>query len=93
MTGGLAIAGASDATYHIMWIFLFTALDEFGIKDVNDAVRGGSSPTSATSTHSHSHTHAQVESAKRKTMDEALHAALRIAGLVGDVFLSSPFHP
>ncbi|KAI0755432.1 hypothetical protein BC629DRAFT_1174399 [Irpex lacteus] len=35
-------ACASDATYHIMWIVLFNALDDFGIREVNDMVRTGS---------------------------------------------------
>lgn len=25
---------ASDATYHVMWIILFNALDDFGVKEV-----------------------------------------------------------
>jgi hypothetical protein len=63
-----------------MWIILFNALDEFGIKDVNDAVRI-SNPSSAL------HNHQQIEDLLRKVADEALHGALRIAGLVSSSLL------
>ncbi|EDR13813.1 uncharacterized protein LACBIDRAFT_309226 [Laccaria bicolor S238N-H82] len=56
---------ASDATYHVIWIILFNALDDFGVKETNGA------------------THEQIDAAKRKIADEALHGALRIAGLAG----------
>uniref|UniRef100_A0A8H8CMA0 Zn(2)-C6 fungal-type domain-containing protein n=1 Tax=Psilocybe cubensis TaxID=181762 RepID=A0A8H8CMA0_PSICU len=61
---------ASDATYHVMWIILFNALDDFGIKELN---AGGNLP----------HNHAAIDDVKRKVADEALHGALRIAGLAG----------
>jgi hypothetical protein len=53
-----------------MWIILFNALDDYGIKDLNSAV----APPNL----------AEIESTKRKVADEALHGALRIAGLVSD---------
>ncbi|XP_006462704.1 hypothetical protein AGABI2DRAFT_193809 [Agaricus bisporus var. bisporus H97] len=59
---------ASDATYHVMWIILFSALDDFGIKELNGGI-----PPNIT----------EIESVKRKVADEALHGALRIAGLAG----------
>ncbi|KAH9851544.1 hypothetical protein C2E23DRAFT_829650 [Lenzites betulinus] len=68
-------ACASDATYHIMWIILFNALDDFGIREVNVARAGTPDATVAQ--------HAQIEEKKRKVMGEALHGALRIAGLAG----------
>jgi hypothetical protein len=58
-----------------MWIFLFSALDEFGVKDINDLTRVGSSLSLLPN-------YAQIEMTKRKTFNMALHAALRIAGLV-----------
>ena len=58
-----------------MWVILFNALDDFGVREVNDLLRTGSPrnvlPNSA-----------QIETIKRKVMDEASHGALRIAGLV-----------
>ncbi|EGO23988.1 hypothetical protein SERLADRAFT_450284 [Serpula lacrymans var. lacrymans S7.9] len=60
-------ACASDASYHVMWILLFNALDEFGIRNNSLAPSGIN----------------QVETLKRKIFDEALHSALRIAALVG----------
>ncbi|KAF8631772.1 hypothetical protein AX17_004987 [Amanita inopinata Kibby_2008] len=60
---------ASDATYHVMWIILFNALDDFGVKEANSSNQNVN--------------HVQIESAKRKVADEALHGALRIAGLAG----------
>jgi len=66
-------AGASDATYHIMWIILFNALDDFGIKELNAR---GCSPLNGSSTAPR-----EIEVVKKKVLDEALHGALRIAGL------------
>lgn len=60
-------ACASDAQYHVTWVALFFAMDEFGIRD--DAF----TPSSIN----------QVEIAKRKVMEEALQASLRIAALAG----------
>ena len=51
--------GASDATYHIMWIVLCNALDDFGIREVNDIVRTGTPETMLPQ-------HAQIEEKKRK---------------------------
>jgi hypothetical protein len=53
-----------------MWIILFNAMDDFGMRESN------SSPTQSAS-----YPDVQIESAKRKLADEALHGALRIAGL------------
>ncbi|THH09267.1 hypothetical protein EW146_g8729 [Bondarzewia mesenterica] len=69
-------ACASDATFHIMWIILFGALDDFGVREINEAMRIGSPG------HIHPNYH-QIEEMKRKVLDEALHGALRIAGLAG----------
>jgi hypothetical protein len=66
--------GASDATYQVMWVLLFNALDDFGIREINEVVRSGSPPDAVPNE--------QYELAKRKVADEALHSALRIAGLV-----------
>ncbi len=71
----LTHTGASDATYHIMWIVLFNALDDFGIREVNDMVRTGSPGNEHPN-------FAQIEAIKKKVGDDALHVALRIAGLV-----------
>ncbi|KAF8194249.1 hypothetical protein BJ912DRAFT_1021497 [Pholiota molesta] len=60
---------ASDATYHVMWIILFNALDDFGVKEQNAGIS--------------IHNMAEIDAAKRKVADEALHGALRIAGLAG----------
>lgn len=58
-----------------MWIILFNALDDFGIREVNDYARAGSPPDAVPNT--------QFEALKRKIAEEGLHGALRIAGLVG----------
>lgn len=72
--------GSSDATFHLMWILLSQALEDYGIRESNDLMRGGggdartSTGTTVTLTDcdalSHQITHA------------AQHGALRIAGLV-----------
>jgi hypothetical protein len=53
-----------------MWIILFNAVDDFGIKELNNSVH-------------YAVNHADIEAAKRKVAEEALHGALRIAGLAG----------
>ena len=58
-----------------MWIILYNALDDFGIREINDVTRTGSPETLLPQ-------HAQIEDKKRKVMNEALHGALCIAGLV-----------
>ncbi|KAH7885359.1 hypothetical protein F5I97DRAFT_1376184 [Phlebopus sp. FC_14] len=60
-------ACASDAQYHVMWIALFSAMDEFGVRDDSIAPSGMN----------------QVETVKRKVFEEALHASLRVAALAG----------
>ena len=79
-TGGLTLhkavsSCASDAQYHVMWIILFNALDDFGVREINEATRIGAAATSITN-------YATIEAAKRKLAEEALHGALRIAALV-----------
>lgn len=58
-----------------MWIVIFNALDDFGIREVNDMVRTGSPGNEHPN-------YAQIEGIKKKVSDDALHGALRIAGLV-----------
>ncbi|KAF7299190.1 hypothetical protein MIND_00867700 [Mycena indigotica] len=67
---------ASDATYHVMWVVLFSALDDFGVKEVNEVIRMNQ-PISMVPNYS------QIDLVMRKVADEALHGALRIAGLAG----------
>lgn len=66
---------ASDATYHVMWIILFNAIDEYGVKEINEVTRTGA-PASLASNYT------EIDGVKRKLAEEALHGALRIAGLV-----------
>ena len=56
-----------------MWIILLNALDDFGIKEVNEARAANVFLPNQK----------QIDDLKRKVTDEALHGALRIAGLVG----------
>jgi hypothetical protein len=51
-----------------MWIILFNAIDEFGIKDNGSPVQQADAD--------------EIAEAKKKLADEALHGALRISGLV-----------
>nr|GAT58784.1 predicted protein [Mycena chlorophos] len=67
---------ASDATYHVMWVVLFNAVDEFGVKEVNEVTRMNQ-PLSMVPNYS------QIDLVMRKVADEALHGALRISGLAG----------
>jgi hypothetical protein len=81
MTACSAVLGASDATYHVMWIILFNAVDDYGVREVNEVVRSGASPSMSTS-------NVDVEQVKREIMKETLHGALRIAGLVRILFIT-----
>ncbi|KAI0726458.1 hypothetical protein C8Q72DRAFT_783724, partial [Fomitopsis betulina] len=74
-------ACASDATYHIMWIVLFGAVDDFGIREVNDLMRTGSPG------HLHPKT-GEIEALKQKVLETALASATRIAGLAGILTLN-----
>lgn len=59
-----------------MWIILFNALDDFGVREINEVTRMGSNPINVVQNI------VQIDAIKRKVTDEALHGALRIAGLV-----------
>lgn len=53
-----------------MWIILFNAVDDFGVKELQTGTASLQDQ-------------AKIDGAKRKVADEALHGALRIAGLAG----------
>ncbi|KAF8272856.1 hypothetical protein EI94DRAFT_1769658 [Lactarius quietus] len=73
-------ACASDATFHIMWIILFNALDDHGIREsVGSPHSSHASPALSVG----SGTQQQIKELKAKVLEEALHGALRIAGLAG----------
>lgn len=57
-----------------MWVIVFNAVDDFGIRELNEAAR-----LNALSSVPNAHL---FDTAKTKLLDEALHGALRIAGLV-----------
>jgi hypothetical protein len=77
-------SGATDATYHVMWVIVFDAVDDFGIKEMNDITRNHNHDLGPPQTPSHMH------EVKVRVFDEALRGASRIAGLVG-FFIYSPF--
>jgi hypothetical protein len=72
-------ACASDATFHIMWIILFNALDDHGIRES----LGSPHSSNASPGLAHSGSQQQIKELKAKVLEEALHGALRIAGLAG----------
>ncbi|KAF5389321.1 hypothetical protein D9757_003453 [Collybiopsis confluens] len=63
---------ASDAQYHVMWIILFNALDEFGLKEINEHERG-ITPLGNIGHH--------IEESVKRVAEEALNGALRISAL------------
>jgi hypothetical protein len=76
-------ACASDATFHIMWIILFNALDDRGIRESLGSPNSASSAVgTSTALGSGSGLQQEIEELKTKVLDEALHGAMRIAGLV-----------
>jgi len=67
-------ACTSDAQYHVMWVILHNAVEEFGIREINDAHNQGQDPTSIPDI-------LGIEGLKTSIAKEAVHGALRIAGL------------
>ncbi|KAF9651348.1 hypothetical protein BDM02DRAFT_3163392 [Thelephora ganbajun] len=74
---GAISACASDATYHVMWVIVFDAVDDFGIKEMNDLTRNHNSDLGPPQTPTH------MDEVKVRVFDEALRGASRIAGLIG----------
>lgn len=73
--GGFDRKGGQDATYHIMWVILYQALREFGLREMNQIKQSGSNLAN--------HPLAgQFVATEAKVQKEALNAASRIAGLV-----------
>lgn len=70
------VSGASDATYHVMWVIVFDAVDDFGIKEANDITRNHHPDLGPIQIPTH------MEEVKGRIFDEALRGASRIAGLV-----------
>lgn len=58
-----------------MWIILFNAVDDFGVRELNEVHRSGAHM-------SVSYTNPEIEQTKQQIMKETLHGALRISGLV-----------
>ncbi|KIY67126.1 hypothetical protein CYLTODRAFT_397715 [Cylindrobasidium torrendii FP15055 ss-10] len=64
---------ASDAQYHVLWIILFNALDEFGVRELIALDRGIPSAMPLD--------YAEISGVMRRVASEALDAAQRIAAL------------
>ncbi|THV05239.1 hypothetical protein K435DRAFT_117888 [Dendrothele bispora CBS 962.96] len=73
---------ASDAQYHVMWIVLFTAMDDFGIKELNEAERMGTPPGGNSGGIPIVDNRHYLDEVARKIGEEAVNGALRIAALV-----------
>lgn len=69
-------SGATDATYHVMWVIVFDAVDDFGIKEINDITRDHNHDLGSPQIPPH------MDEAKVRVFDEAFRGASRIAGLV-----------
>lgn len=74
------LLGGQDATYHVMWVILYQALREFGLREIKQLELSGSSLASHPLAPQFLATQAQVQK-------EALNGASRIAGLVHTSFL------
>jgi hypothetical protein len=61
------VLGTCDAQYHVMWVILQSAVEEFGLREV----KAGTFSLEV------------FRDIERQIFDEALVGALRIAGLVG----------
>lgn len=58
-----------------MWVIMFNAVDDFGVRDESETSSIMDSPRSTDDVNA-------AEEIKEQLFDEALHGALRIAGLV-----------
>uniref|UniRef100_A0A0W0EVM0 Xylanolytic transcriptional activator regulatory domain-containing protein n=1 Tax=Moniliophthora roreri TaxID=221103 RepID=A0A0W0EVM0_MONRR len=67
---------ASDAQYHVMWIILYNAVDEFGVKEANEVHRTSTPPHNIPNG-------ALIDDTTRKLVMEAVNSATRISTLVG----------
>lgn len=76
--------GASDAAYHVMWVIVFDAVDDFGIRELNDISRNRNPDLGPPQTPIH------MDEVKARVFDEALRGASRIAGLVRFLILVPP---
>jgi hypothetical protein len=76
--------GASDATYHVMWVIVFDAVDDFGIKEMNDITRNHNPDLGPPQIPAH------IDEVKMRVFDEALRGASRIAGLVRFSIFAAP---
>jgi hypothetical protein len=68
-------ACTSDAQYHVMWVILHNAVEEFGIREINDVHNQDLVSTSMPDI-------LHIEEMKSTIAKEAIHGAIRIAGLV-----------
>ncbi len=64
-------ACSSDAQYHVVWVILYNAMEEFGIRELNEVQNSESSPSNAPNTE-------QINQLRIQVCEEALHGALRI---------------
>jgi hypothetical protein len=79
-------ACASDATYHVMWIIIFNAVDDFGIREELEEPAKSEPQSMFAQTPAYrprGNGKVNVEEVKTKLFQEAQHGALRIAGLAG----------
>ena len=76
--------GASDATYHVMWVIVFDAVDDFGVKELNDIIRNHNTDLGPPQIPTH------MDEVRGRVFDEALRGASRIAGLVRSPILPPP---
>lgn len=74
---GAISACATDATYHVMWVIVFDAVDDFGIREMNDITRNHNPDLGPPQVPPH------IEEVKVRVFDEALRGASRVAGLIG----------
>jgi hypothetical protein len=68
-------ACGSDAQYHVMWVILHNAIEEFGVRELNE-VQNATQPLNKTLNV------ADIEILKASVAEEAIRGATRIAGLV-----------
>lgn len=70
-------ACTSDAQYHVMWVILHNAVEEFGIREANYAHTQDPAPVASAEMPAIM----PIEELKTTIANEAIHGALRIAGL------------
>jgi hypothetical protein len=79
----LATTGGADTNFHLAWTVLQNAIEDFGVRELKMMARGETLNAPGDTTDLAQ----EIERAKERVRQEAMHGALRIAALVSGAVL------